>query len=250
MYRGFNLELKEDYSEYLAIGNNLYKDASIRVKNTLSRFKNSDGSIDGSKLRANWFPVEKIDIFISHSHKDKVKAIALAGLLNKKFNLTSFIDSCVWGFADDLLWLIDTNYCKRNSELYAYEKRNHSTAHVHMMLTTALASMMDISECLFFLNTPRTITPNIDIEKTESPWIYCEISMSRILQKKKPNRIITESRIYSDINEDEKLNIQYDVPLDHLSLLNDSMLNQWIQDQKSNSKGQHSLDLLYDRIKK
>lgn len=247
MYKGFNLDLNDDYSAYRSVGIELYEKTSSRVKNTLAAFKNTDGSLNGSKLRADWFPVEEVDIFISHSHADKQTAINLAGLFKREFNLTSFIDSCVWGHADHLLKLIDNKYCKRdgNAELYAYDKRNYSTAHVHMMLTTALASMMDKAECLFFLNTPQTIMPDPDIEKTESPWIYCEISMSRMLRRQEPKRLVKEdTRGFSGpLNENKNLKIRYDVPLDHLIYLDDLKMDNW--EKTANYSDRHPLDVLY-----
>ena len=67
--------------------------------------------IDGTKMQENWFPKVDADIFISHSHKDENLAKGLAGWLYKEFGLEAFIDSCVWGYANDLLLEIDKKYC-------------------------------------------------------------------------------------------------------------------------------------------
>ena len=50
---------------------------------------------------------EKVYIFISHSHKDINKVIAFAGWLKTNFGLEAFIDSCSWGYCDELLKIID-----------------------------------------------------------------------------------------------------------------------------------------------
>ncbi|HTF28713.1 MAG TPA: hypothetical protein VK625_07705, partial [Flavitalea sp.] len=97
--------------------------------------------------------------FISHSHSDKEKAIALSGYLFHEFDLRSFVDSCVWGYANDLLKLINDKYCKSlDGKLYDYNKTVFSSSHVHMMLSSAISSMMDRTECLFFYNSPKSIS--------------------------------------------------------------------------------------------
>ena len=73
-------------------------------------------------MQANWFPQIKADIFISHSHKDKGLALALAGWLEETFGLTAFIDSCVWGYANKLLKMIDDEYCYQKKSMHTIIK--------------------------------------------------------------------------------------------------------------------------------
>src|SRR5690606_26606894 len=84
--------------------------------------------IDGSKLQADWFPNIEADIFISHSHRDKDLAIALSEYLYQNFDLNVFIDSCIWGYSDEHLKIIDDKYCLNSDQTtYNYSKRNYST---------------------------------------------------------------------------------------------------------------------------
>ena len=127
-----------------------------KIKETMNNFT-INGKNDGNKIQANWFPEINADVFISHSHADEELAKALGGYINEKTNLKSFIDSEVWGYSNELLRHIDNNYCKfPNKNLYDYELRNHSTSHVHMMLSVALMQM--ISKCRYFilLDTPNS----------------------------------------------------------------------------------------------
>jgi hypothetical protein len=54
-----------------------------------------------------------------------------------------------------------------------------------MMLSTALSMMIDKAECLFFLNTPNSIQATEAIDRTKSPWIYHEISISSLIRKRR-----------------------------------------------------------------
>jgi hypothetical protein len=251
MYRGFNLDLnwQSKYDDhFFDSGNKLLQDNEAIVKSTLKNFALNDGTLDGSKMQSNWFPKVQADLFISHSHKDRKRAIALAGWLNDTFGIKAFIDSCIWGYADDLLKLIDNKHCyKKESNTYDYNLRNYSTSHVHMMLSTALTMMIDNSECLFFLNTPNSISTSDIVSKTESPWIYAEIAMTQMLRQNTPRRReVQETRCFSKggvINE--QLKVQYDLDLTHLTDINDETLINW-QKNYTRSNANDALDKLYD----
>lgn len=251
MYRGFNVEpddagLLWNTGEFFQAGLKSYENSKSVVSTTLSKFATTDGSLNGSSIQENWFSQFTPDVFISHSHKDYALAVSLAGWLKEKLKLTAFVDSCVWGYAGDLLRIIDNQYClNSNGETYSYEKRNHSTSHVHMMLSTALTKMMNSSECLFFLNTPKSLNVSDTITNTESPWIYFEMSTSQYLKTIVPSRMIRSERtkyFAKGENIDESLRIKYDVSVKHLTNLPFMTQLMW---QVQNVKG-HALDSLYE----
>ena len=150
-------------------------------------------------MKSNWFQMEDVDVFISHSHKDIVKVKAFAGWLYDEFGITAFIDSCVWGYCDELLKQIDERYCKnKKGDTYNYNLRNYTTSHVHMMLSTALTEMIDKTECIMFYNSPNSVSMADDLKKmdkegkkvTLSPWIYYELAMTKMTRICKPDRDI------------------------------------------------------------
>ena len=142
---------------------------------------------------------------------------------------------------------------------------NYSTSHVHMMLSVALTQMINNTECLFFLNTPNSLTPNTIIEKTESPWIYSEIVMSRLIRENKPKR-----KKCGSLNESQKtfatggedIHISYDLSVDHLTAIDSGILMKWNNSMKRNrnynrtfsrycgEKKVHPLDKLYEITEK
>ncbi len=234
MYRGFNLRLEQNdfrrgcFDAFYDIGSNCISKQKDSIIERLSSFVGENGSLDGSKMQENWFPQVKADVFISHSHKDEKLAIAFAGWLKDTFGLTAFIDSCVWGYSNDLLKQIDDAYCF-NGKHYSYKKRNYSTSHVHMMLSVALTQMIDNTECLFFLNTPNSLTPDPDRNQTESPWIYFEISTSRLIRKKelKEYRVVALTEDQRTFSKEVELKVQYDLSTNHLVGINGILLRSW-----------------------
>lgn len=247
MYRGFNLKLNWSDHNYFQKGSNLFDSYKWDVHKQLREFVGPDGSLQGSQIQSNWFPNVKSHIFLSHSHQDEELAITLAGWLHDNFGLVSFIDSCVWGYSNDLLRLIDDRYCLNPSgETYSYEKRNFSTSHVHMMLNTALMTKMDDSECVIFINSPNSISTSRVISQTESPWIYSELSMTQVLRKKTPQRRILREKRYFSKGEvvNESLKIKYDVNLNHLNSIDADSLNNWIEEVTTKDP-EKALDAFY-----
>ncbi len=266
MHTGFELFLnssdfnKDSYNMLIESGRERYNISKIKIEDKLNSFILENGSLDGSRMQDNWFPQINADIFISHSHQDENLAIALSEYLNTRFGLSVFIDSCIWGYSDNLLRIIDNEYCLNPSgETYDYVKRNYSTSHVHMMLSTALTMMIDKAECILFLNTPNSITPNEVILKTKSPWIYSEIAITNLIRKKpiEEYRIKRMTESFSEGGELKKgLDIEYIINTEHLTSIDVDIFREWESTWKFSGKkyapnySKHVLDTLYEIISK
>lgn len=267
MYRGFNLLLKDNcfekgsFEAFKKVDSESFSSQKTSIVETINSFVRNDGSLDGSMMQANWFPQIEADIFISHSHKDEDLAHAHAGWLKVSFGLTAFIDSCVWGYANKLQKMIDDAYCLNGNHSYSYEKRNYSTSHVHMMLSVALTQMIDNTECLFFLNTPNSITPDPNSNQTESPWIYSEIAATRLIRERsrEEHRLKRMVESFSE-GGSPTLRIRQDIPVDHLTDIDNGILSNWENKwqevytnhdfpQYSEDLSVHALDKLYELTK-
>ncbi|MDN7429919.1 MULTISPECIES: toll/interleukin-1 receptor domain-containing protein [unclassified Burkholderia] len=252
MYRGFNLKIQNGnpFGTYKDRGKALFDTDSGRMRPEITRYVKDD-AIDATQLQADWFGAENAEVFISHSHRDVDLALSLAGWLDAKFGLRAFIDSTVWGYSDDLLKQIDNAHCKNDDEkTYSYEARNRSTSHVHMMLSCALSTMIDRAECIIFLNTPSSIVVKESIDDagaslTASPWIYAELTTSKLIRKRMPSRVVLESIEKSGrerIIADSATPFHYEVELSHLANLNHNDLIRW---QNAERRGTDALDALY-----
>lgn len=251
MYRGFNLNVDfsdDKMEEFYKIGKSIFDEKKQTVFETLNKLLLTNGNINGTKMQEHWFPQVDADIFISHSHKDEKSAIVLAGWLYEVFNIQPFIDSCIWGNSNNLLRKIDNRFCKQDNGTYNYDKRNFSTTHVHMMLSVALNKMIDNTECLFFLNTPNSISTARSIsQKTNSAWIYSEITMSKLIRRKKLKdyRISDGMRLFNARRlEAIYESFEYEVDLSDFTDIDFNDLNDWL-DAYSNSREKYPLDVLY-----
>jgi hypothetical protein len=255
LFKAFNLQLdkiEEDCTnsdgEYL----NIMRDQRKLITDKINQFRRPDGYFDGTMMRSGWFPniPGEIDVFISHSHNDEKAAIALASFLYDEFRLVSFIDSLVWNNSAKLLKLIDDEFCKNDDrETYDYTLRNQSTSHVYMMLTVALAEMIDRCECLFFLNTPESITPYDSVQEgTVSPWIFSELSMSKLVRNKLPHehRPIDNwmKKAFESRDDSAYAMILHKLPTEHLIRLTGEDIRLW--SRMFDGKQVHALDILYE----
>lgn len=248
MFRAFKLKPCTFNNDYQKVGAIKGVMPSVIVEKALTQFL-ENGKIDGSKLRDHWFPEIQADVFISHSHQDQPDARILAGYLYKEYGLKSFIDSCVWGYAADLLKIIDNEHCRNpGKETYSYNKRNGSTSHVHMMLSTALGEMLDSTECAIFLDTPNSITSNDAVKRTKSPWIYYELGLMRLIRERQPNRPPYKKELLENFAKraQASLEINYSVRLDNLIELDGDDLNKWWENCRGTGKSDHPLDVLYN----
>lgn len=267
MYSKFNyIPTKNFYidriNKYGTEGSKLYNNLEKESKKCLDKFIKENDRVDGSALKEQWFSVSHKDIFISHSHEDLSKVKAFAGWIEKTFNLTCFIDSCVWGYCDDLLKEIDDKYCKKNTSTYSYELRNNTTSHVHMMLSIALSEMIDNCECIIFFNTPSSVSLNQNLEEisnskeifTPSPWIYHELAMTNMIRQTTPKRKFAKVQKQRIVAESFSYNPDYDVTkfLLDMTNLSESDLDRWemcYTKNVNNNSSINALDILYN-IKK
>lgn len=259
MFSKFKLNdiVYSDFKEYESFGKEYYAKIQTDIQSSLKEFIGIDGVIDGTKLQERWFPTkQKFSVFLSHSHADEKLAISIAGFLKKELKLNTFIDSCLWGYSNDLLREIDERYCRHsNGTSFDYDKRNYSTSHVHMMLSIALSRMIDECEAVFFLNSENSISigEEINRERTASPWIYNELSLADMIEIRPINcyrdRFLQFShRAYDAVNESSSLQIKYEVDkiLRNFISLSRHDLMVCAKEWKENDKSfQSALDYIY-----
>lgn len=257
MYRGYNIDFRNSqpsFELWKDVGEKIYATTQRKVISSLNEYISPDGIIDGRTMQQDWFPQVDADIFLSHSHRNEDTVIGFAGWLYEKFGLTSFIDSEIWGYSNDLLKAIDRKFCyKSESRTYDYDLRNESTSHVHMMLLVALAKMMDKTECLFLINTDDSIMASETLNRTKSPWIYSEVALSQIVRIQDIKREKTV-RLFESGGEIQKsfsqtVPVEHYVDMGHLTKLSIDDLKSWMKLCKVNKEyniyREYPLDLLY-----
>ncbi|HNH50066.1 MAG TPA: hypothetical protein PKY30_23710, partial [Myxococcota bacterium] len=130
--------------------------------------------------------------------------------------------------------------------MYDYDSRNRSTAHVHMMLSTALTAMIDQAECVVFLNTGDSATVRRSVTETESPWIFFEIETVNRIRSREPARLLRKGHEKfgrGDIGGIDEA-VRYPLSLGSFTELDVDRLKSW-RDGKRGAPWEHPLDVLY-----
>ncbi|ETZ11559.1 hypothetical protein AJ90_19310 [Vibrio parahaemolyticus M0605] len=237
MFKGFELTLSEsDFLSNYGLYSELLRKTQEKIADKFNEVLLNDGKINADKIMEEWFPSGQYHVFISHSHKDLELAEQLANWLYEKFKLTSFLDSHVWGYANNLLKDLNEKYARNGEETYAYEPAISNAAHVYLMLSTALAEVIDKSECLFFINTENALE-NMQIEgsqaksRTASPWIMHELKTSAMIRRRYSSdreESVTESAGLESL--EKSAGFSFSVPTEHLFKLDQSNLSKWAKD--------------------
>lgn len=263
MYRGFNLKgfdrvslakIAGDCGGQAVIGDGrLMQAASSRlISAAVNRLDSKGDAINGDVLEAAWFPQIECDVFISHSHADRDLALALSGALKKCFGLKAFVDSCVWGCRDQLIEKIrelsgnaPTMPCRNHDDEIAV------VSHADMMLNCSLLRMIDSCECLMFIDTSKSVDRRKLSDKTFSAWLYSEITISKFIRKRTPER---RKGRYQLLNEgltsamdSFALKVEHGMDRNHLMDLTPDGFASWVEDVKERKlSGRMALDPLYD----
>lgn len=224
MKKGFKIpieELKE--LDILDYSSNYSSKKTINFFNDLKTFLNSDGTLNGDLIVNTNFPCKNsYDFFISHSHND-IEIIKPFVSFLESIGFTVFLDSYIWQSADKLLKEIDRCYCyKEDTNTYDYNKRNFSTTHVHLMLSSALGEVIKNSSYFILIESPQSIKLNNSFDTlTSSPWIFQELQYFNLLTK--------HCNYYALENLDENavLNITRKADTSNLQKLTAEILKRW-----------------------
>lgn len=217
-------------------------------------FLNSEEAFDVDKINKELFSDVQPDIFLSHSHADEKDVIKLAAKIELHTGLSVFVDSCVWANAYSLLQKIDDKYCYQSAtQTYSYQKRNHTTSNVFMILNAALHRVINSCEVLLFLGTDNSINIQ-DLLTSEkyisSPWIFSELQFANLVERIPPNRykLTFESFDNAGLAEDSSSIIKnakfaYPTPPSDFDLDNDELC-EWVNNLIFTTRT-HPLELLY-----
>lgn len=245
MEQGINLKLtkeffKEKFDDYCETGKNIHNVTKEKVLEKLFKFDYRDIPFKSEEFINSFFPIIEADVFISYAHIDSDLAMALAGWLKKEFNITTFVDECLWAFGPEILEKYDKSLIVDSwLDMYSF------ISNFNIITTQSLSNMIDKCPLFIFLNTENSNFIKNGGTKTFSPWLYHEINISSIFSR---NEAVLESLKVMEF----KLN------LSHLKDFNDTMLtsiktlweDKWINNILYNSphKKRGAIDFLLEKI--
>lgn len=161
-----------------------------------AQYSNDGIILNHNKIKEAFFSpfkpqLKNAQVFLSHSHADKNKALKVKNYLESETNHKVFVDSLFWDYKDDVL-----------SKLAKYDDISRIKDAFTIILRESLEYMIKKCPYFVFLQSKNSVSLNQDLLGiTYSAWIYEEL---RIANTFIADTILQESRI-------KAMRVSYDV---------------------------------------
>lgn len=164
------------------------------VISEVKRYIDENDKIDTQEIMNKIFPLDEPHMFISHKSEFASHAIRLANILYDKFHIVSFIDSQVWHHIDDVSEMINHKVSKiredGNTITYNHKSTSIVASNMFAMLSSSLFDVMDCSDGFIYIDSnneeqsEKINRENARNLRTQSPWIFLEMTYASKLRKK------------------------------------------------------------------
>ncbi|GAA7273399.1 toll/interleukin-1 receptor domain-containing protein [Helicobacter pylori] len=161
-----------------------------------AKHSNDDIILNHNEIKEAFFSpfepqLKSAQVFLSHSHADKNKALKVKNYLESETNHRVFIDSLFWDYKDDVL-----------NKLAEYDNTSKIEDAFTLILRESLQDMIEKCPYFVFLQSNNSVSCNQDLSCiTYSAWIYEELKIAHSLIA---DSTLQESRI-------KAMRVSYDV---------------------------------------
>ncbi len=167
---------------------NLIKDA---------KHPNDDIILNHSEIKEAFFSpfkpqLKNAQVFLSHSHAVKNKALEVKNYLESKTNhrVRVFIDSLFWDYKDDVL-----------NELEKYDDTSKIKDAFTLILRESLQDMIEKCHYFVFLQSNNSVSCNQDLSCiTYSAWIYEELKIAHSIRESRPTPMMENFQVSHNIS--------------------------------------------------
>ncbi|MGN8406172.1 TIR domain protein [Helicobacter pylori] len=133
--------------------------------------------------------LKTVQVFLSHSHADKNKALGVKDYLESKTKRKVFIDSLFWDYKDDVL-----------NELAEYDDISRVKDAFTLILRESLQDMIEKCPYFVFLQSNNSV-PNQGLSRiTYSAWIYEELKIAHSISESRLIPMMESMQVFHDIS--------------------------------------------------
>lgn len=137
--------------------------------------------------------LKNAQVFLSHSHADRNKALEVKDYLESKTKRKVFIDSLFWDYKDDVL-----------NELAKHDDTSGIKDAFTLILRESLQDMIEKCPYFVFLQSSNSVSFNQNLLKiTYSAWIYEELKIAHsisAISESRPIPIMESMQVFHDIS--------------------------------------------------
>ncbi len=128
-------------------------------------------------------------VFLSHSHADKNKALKVKNYLESETNRRVFIDSLFWDYKDDVL-----------NELAKYDDTSKIEGVFTLILRESLQDMIKKCPYFVFLQSNNSVSNQGLSRITYSAWIYEELKIAHSIRESRPTPMMESWQVFHNIS--------------------------------------------------
>ncbi len=162
-----------------------------------AKHPNDDIILNHNKIKEAFFSpfkpqLKSAQVFLSHSHADKNKALEVKNYLESKTNhrVRVFIDSLFWDYKDDVL-----------NELEKYDDTSKIKDAFTLILRESLQDMIEKCPYFVFLQSNNSVSCNQDLSCiTYSAWIYEELKIAHSIRESRPTPMMESWQVSHNIS--------------------------------------------------
>ncbi|MCQ2870548.1 TIR domain protein [Helicobacter pylori] len=141
--------------------------------------------------------LKTVQVFLSHSHADRNKALEVKNYLENQTKRKVFIDSLFWDYKDDVL-------NELADELAEYNDISRIEDTFTLILRESLQDMIEKCPYFVFLQSKNSV-PNQGLSRiTHSAWIYEELKIAHSISESRPipmmKRMMESMQVFHDIS--------------------------------------------------
>ncbi len=139
--------------------------------------------------------LKNAQVFLSHSHADRNKALEVKNYLENQIKRKVFIDSLFWDYKDDVL-----------NKLARYDDISKIEDAFTLILRESLQDMIEKCPYFVFLQSKNSVSNqglsrNQDLLKiTYSAWIYEELKIAHSISESRPIPMMESMQVFHDIS--------------------------------------------------
>ncbi len=157
-------------------------------------YSNDDIVLNHNKIKEAFFSpfkpqLKSAQVFLSHSHADKNKALKVKGYLESKTNHKVFVDSLFWDYKDDVL-----------NKLAEYDDISRIKDAFTLILRESLQDMIEKCPYFVFLQSKNSVSNQGLSRITYSAWIYEELKIAHSISESRSIPMMESMQVFHDIS--------------------------------------------------
>ncbi|GAA9893418.1 toll/interleukin-1 receptor domain-containing protein [Helicobacter pylori] len=156
---------------------------------------NDDIILNHNKIKEAFFSpfkpqLKSTQVFLSHSHADKNKALKVKDYLESETNHRVFIDSLFWDYKDNVL-----------NKLAEYNDTSKIEYAFTLIIRESLEDMIKKCPYFVFLESKNSVSLNQDLSRTTySAWIYEELKIAHSIRESRLTPMTESWQVSHDIS--------------------------------------------------